>query len=147
MSERRGLSFRTYILLAAIAAGVIVGSYLQCGGLGLGPGFGFGKGAGSGTASAPTATATTTGAAPAPCKIRLDGSGLSVDGKPATASEAAAACRASGTADLVVTGDARSGTYDELRAALDAAGVKYNRPNAATTGTAEAGAPPPDGGP
>jgi hypothetical protein len=62
-------------------------------------------------------------AAAARCQLRLDPSGLSIDGEPAEIEDAVDACAASGAADLVVTGDARYGEFEALSEALDAAGV------------------------
>jgi len=49
---------------------------------------------------------------------------ITVDGKPMSRDDAVAACKATTGADVVVTGDAREGDWQELRAALEAAGVK-----------------------
>jgi hypothetical protein len=143
MSERKGIGFRGIILLLMVAAGVIVGSSLKCGGLGLGPGWGFG----SGTGSAPVASATSTSAREAgthgTCHVRLDSQGLALEGGASTLEAIVSACKEAGSAELVVTGDARSGSYDELRAALDQARVPYHvrgRPDA-TAGPSTSAAP------
>jgi len=99
------------MLLALVAAAAL---YLRCGqGFGLG---GQGKGSGE-----PGSVRTI--AAPARCAIRVSASGITVDGKPMRRDEAVAACKATAGADVVVTGDARQGDWDDLRSALDAAGV------------------------
>jgi hypothetical protein len=148
MSERKGIGIRGLILLLVVAAGVIVGSYLKCGGLGLGPGWGFG----SGTGSAPVASATTTSARDAgthgTCHVRLDSQGFALEGGTSTLEAIVGACKEAGSAELVVTGDARSGSYDELRAALDQASIPYHvrgRPDA-TTLPPSSSAPPDAGG-
>ena len=109
-------------LFAAAVVAVLVLALLaiRCGGgFGLGGGDGLGgrrgdpgSGAGPGSGSA---------RAPARCQLRVDATGVTVDGKPASTAAAVAACR--GGADVVVTGDARQGAWDELARALAAAGV------------------------
>ena len=76
------------------------------------------------TATAPATDARRTDAAPPRCQLRVDGEGVALDGRPASVAEAVTACTAAGAADVLVTGDAVQGTWDELRAALDGAGVK-----------------------
>ncbi len=99
----------TAIVLAAL--------YLTCG-----RGFGIG-GKGSGSGSGPGSVVAPADAGPRRCEIRVTAAGISVDGKPMTRDEAVTACKATTGADVVVTGDARQGDWDALRAALDAAGV------------------------
>ena len=117
--ERRARR-RKLLLVAALAALVVLAlMYLHCGaGWGLGgSGAGTASGGGSGSGSA---------AVPARCAIRVTATGITVDGKPATRAEAVAACRDRVGADVVVTGDAREGDWDELHAALDAAHVQVS---------------------
>jgi hypothetical protein len=113
--ERRARR-RKLLLVAALAALVVLAlMYLHFGaGWGLGGGSGAASGGGSGSGSA---------AVPARCAIRVTATGITVDGKPATRAEAVAACRDRVGADVVVTGDARQGDWDDLHAALDAAHV------------------------
>lgn len=119
--------------------------YLRCGG---GRGFGFGGGGGDGlglstrdevSAQRPRALTGDEGkdggrggdgkgdAGQLRCQLRLDGAGLWELGATGQAKvEVAAAvksCKEAGGADVVITGDARQGAWDELRAALDGAGV------------------------
>ena len=54
-----------------------------------------------------------------------------MDSKPVEVSQAVEACTASGEADLTVTGDAKFGTADELRAALQAGGIRVFEAKAA----------------
>jgi hypothetical protein len=93
---------------------------------------GFGPGGGTGSKSehqpappdASTAAAAVRDAAPPPrCQLRLDPSGLTLDGAAITVEAAVAACRSAGAADLIVTGDSAYGASSALRAALDDAGV------------------------
>jgi hypothetical protein len=112
-SRRRKAAWLT-VIAGAVALALM---YLRCG---MGLGFGTGSGTGTGVA--------VTDAGPSRCKVRLDAAGISLDGKPATKKEALAACKAAGRADVVVTGDARQGDWDELRAALDEAGVPHGTP-------------------
>src|SRR5205823_6451466 len=85
--------------------------YLRCGsGFGIG---GAGTGSGSGIAS------------PAPpslkrCAIKVTAQGIFVDGKKLARDAAVDACKKTTGADVIVTGDARQGDWDDLRAALDA---------------------------
>jgi len=112
--RRRRLLFIA-VWAAAIIAAVL---YLRCGsGWGTG-GKGAGKGAGSGGVTAVPA------AGPKRCVVRVSVEGIVVDGKKMTQKEAVDACKATEGALVTVTGDARQGDWDELRAALDAAGVK-----------------------
>ncbi|MBK7536690.1 MAG: hypothetical protein IPI49_15250 [Myxococcales bacterium] len=99
-------------------------AYLRCGsGLGLGGGGGQQD---QGQEPAPVA-APPPEAAALRCQLRLDSGGLwmlSTTGQEQlTVGAAVTACKATGGADVVITGDARQGGWDELRAALQAAGV------------------------
>ncbi|MBK7073059.1 MAG: hypothetical protein IPH44_12225 [Myxococcales bacterium] len=107
---------RRLFAAAVIAALVIALLAIRCGG-----GFGLGGGDGLGGGRGGAGTGSGSARAPARCQIRVDATGVTVDGKPATPAAAVAACR--GGADVVVTGDARQGTWDELARALAAAGV------------------------
>jgi hypothetical protein len=125
--RRRGRLGR--LLFWAFAIGAIVAVFLiaRCGG-----GFGFGKGgmglgkghslkSGSGSGAG---TSTGAAAAPARCMVRVDGAGITVDGRPAPVADVVAACKkATAGADVIVAGDARQATWEELRAALDANGI------------------------
>lgn len=112
--ERRRRS-RRLVLIAVWAAAIIAAIlYVRCGsGWGTG-GKGPGKGAGTGSAE-------TTG--PKRCVVRVSAEGISVDGKLVKRDEAVAACKQTEGALITVTGDARQGDWDELRAALEGAGV------------------------
>ncbi|MDB4953235.1 MAG: hypothetical protein JWO36_804, partial [Myxococcales bacterium] len=68
-------------------------------------------------------TGTATDAGPRRCSIRVAAGGITVDGKPATRDQALQICRHTAGADVVVTGDARQGDWDQLKALLDAAKV------------------------
>jgi hypothetical protein len=111
--DRRRRHRRFGLLLVVAAAVVAALMYLRCS-------RGLGKGKGKG-ASAP---AVTTDAGPARCTLRVTSGGIAVDGKPMTRDEAVTACRKTDGAMVTVTGDARQGDWDELRAALQAVGVK-----------------------
>jgi hypothetical protein len=93
---------------------ILAALYLRCGrGWGLGGGNGSGAGSGSGAANAP--------AVPHHCQVRVTAKGLELEGKPSTQGTIVASCPQG--ADVVVTGDARQGDWDALKAALDAAHV------------------------
>ena len=107
------------LLLVAWAAAIILAVlYLRCGS-GWGTG---GKGAGKGPGTGTTGSAQTPG--PKRCVVRVSAEGIVVDGKKMRREEAVAACKATDGALITVTGDARQGDWDELRTALDNAGVK-----------------------
>ena len=75
----------------------------------------FGRGSGA-------AGSTATG--PHRCAIRISPAGITVDGQSVTRDQAVAACVAAGNgADVTVTGDTREGDWQDLLAALMAAGV------------------------
>ena len=116
---------RKLIVLAALVALVVLAAtYVTCGhGFGLGGGGGTGLSPGSGKGTGGSAT-TAEKRSPAPrCQVRVDATGIHVDGKDVDQAGAVAACKPSGAADVLVTGDAVQGTWDALRGALDAAGV------------------------
>jgi hypothetical protein len=94
--------------LALIAGGgALAWLLLHGGGRGLG---------GGGTPSEPTPP-------PGPCRLRLDSRALQLDGHDVATDDAIASCRASGRAEVLVTGDAIAGVADQLVAALKSAGV------------------------
>src|SRR5688500_15372253 len=117
MAEKRGRPRRFFnwiIILAAAAliAGIILG-WRYCGRGGKGAGVGGGSGAG-------------TGATPAACQLRLDQSGLTLDGKPTTTEKAVEACAKIGEADIHVAGSMPYGAVEDLEKALRARGVKVD---------------------
>jgi len=115
--QRRRKWFTLTAVAGLIALAVI---YLRCG-HGWGIGSGDGEGSGTGTARSVVSSGD---AGPKRCAIRVTAAGISVDGKSMKKDEAVAACRATAGADVVVTGDARQGDWDDLRAALEAAHVE-----------------------
>jgi hypothetical protein len=121
-ARRRRRVARVLFWLGVIVALVLAIMLIRCGG---GFGFGDGKGLGGGKGKGPGAGSAGPGAgimAPARCQVRVDAAGVSLAGEPTTIAAAVAACRATTGADVLIT-DARQGTWDELRAALDAAGI------------------------
>jgi hypothetical protein len=98
----------------AIALAVM---YLRCGTGGKGEG----KGPGSGTT---TPLIQLEPGGPKRCVVRVSSEGIVVDGKTVDRAQAVAACKQTEGALITVTGDARQGDWDELRTALEAAGVK-----------------------
>ena len=105
---------RRLLILGGWAVLVILAAlYLRCGrGWGLG-GTGTGGGSGSAAATAP--------AVPHHCQVRVTAKGLELEGKPSTQGAIVASCPQG--VDVVVTGDARQGDWDALKAALDAAKI------------------------
>lgn len=107
---------RRRLALFGIAAAIIALAvyFVTCGhGFGLG-----GPGKGSGVAPAPTSDA-----GPHRCIVKVAREGYFVDGKHAERDVVVTTCAATTGAEVTVTGDARQGDWDELRAALEAAHV------------------------
>jgi len=104
--------------LALVGGGALLVWLLVSGGGGFG---------GSGNAGAAGAAASPPPPAPAPppppCKVRIDILGVHVDGKPVDVKTAIERCRASKRAEVVVTGDARQGTKDDVMRSFAAAGI------------------------
>lgn len=109
--ERRRRRRRLVFMLIWAAAVVALFLYLQ-----FGKGFGIGHGSGTGTGPG-----SATNPQKPRCAVRVAADGLTLDGKPATRDQIVSGC-AQG-ADVVVTGDARQGDWDDLRAALAAAKI------------------------
>jgi hypothetical protein len=124
-SGRRKVA-RLGVAAAAVAAAVLLGPWKRCGAeLGLWPG----GAPGTGEPDVPKGAVGPEGApgteAPRPrCKVRLDASGLTLDGAASDQAAVVTACKAAGGADVVVTGDAVQGAWDGLRVALIDAGVE-----------------------
>jgi hypothetical protein len=121
MTERKRRRWVRWLILGGVVAAIVlVILYARCrGGWGMGGGDSSGTGKPRTAAEVPAADAGATR-----CALRLDAAGLSLDGQPATQDAAVEACRRAGKAEVVVTGDARFGAWEALRAALDAAGVE-----------------------
>ncbi len=112
--DRRRMRRRLVMLVGLAAAIALAVMYLTCGkGFGLG-----GKGKGDGVGSAIVKEV-----GPRRCVIRVSAKGITVDGKQVTSKNAVAACKDTTGADVVVTGDARQGDWDELRRALQAGNI------------------------
>jgi hypothetical protein len=143
--DRRRRRRRMLVLLVLLVAAILAALYLRCG-------KGFGLGRGSGTGPAGSTTAPPSDAAPARCAIRLSATGITVDGKPASRADAIAACATRTAADVLITGDARQGDWDDLRGALETAGIAYftreprgvTAPDAGAAATPDADLPPSD---
>jgi hypothetical protein len=137
--------FRFVLFAGLVAAIVLAVMYARCrGGWGLGGGSRSGLGLGSGTTQAPQPALSGGASADAGvprCQIRVDGGGISVDGKPLTVAGAVATCTRARAADVVVTGDALQGTWDELRLAFERAAIQTF-----VRGRPESPAPPLDAG-
>ncbi|MBX3156675.1 MAG: hypothetical protein KF773_11785 [Deltaproteobacteria bacterium] len=140
---RRRRRVRRLLVLALLAALIALAvTYLTCG-----PGFGFGgkgkgDGSGSGSGSGPGVQplVTTVDAPPARCAVRIASAGITVDGAKATREEAVAACKGREGADLTVTGGARQGDFDELRAAFGEAKIPFTIIDASAAGGSGSGA-------
>ncbi len=128
MSNKQRRPVRFLFLLALAAAIVLAILYARCGlgGLGLGGGEGDGKGDGKPDRSTRPLVGGDAGAGKAatpPCKLRLDGTGITVDGKTSTVAGAVDACKKAGGAEMTVVGDTAFGIRQELRDGLRAADV------------------------
>jgi hypothetical protein len=141
MRQQRGSRrrFRTLPMLLLLSMVAIVVGYLRCGdGLGLGGGRGGsgegGRGDEAGGKDGKDASRKDAEVRPAVggggagrlerCKLRLDSTGLSLDGRPSAVDEAVAECKKDGGAELTVTGDALFGEREKLRQALTRGGVE-----------------------
>jgi hypothetical protein len=115
---------RKLLLWAALAGAIALAiTYLTCGrGWGLGgTGTGTGDGDGDGRARGLVATSD---ADPGRCAIFIAAEGITVDGMQMTRDGAVAACKRTAGADVIVAGDTRRGDWDDLKQALDAAGIE-----------------------
>jgi hypothetical protein len=126
--DRRRMRRRLFGWTIVLGALALAASYLTCGqGFGLG-GKGLGKGEGSGPGSGSVEALIAAGdAGPSRCQIRVAAGGIAVDGKPATVDEALAACKGVTAAEVLVTGGAREGDWEDLKAAFDRAGIQILR--------------------
>jgi hypothetical protein len=115
------------LAIGVVTLAGIIAYWLECGG-----GFGFGIGGFGGRRDRATETESRNHAPldPMPCDLRLDAEGLHRSGKPITIAQAIDACRASGRAQLLVTGDAKYGELERTRQAFDQANIKlFTHPN------------------
>jgi hypothetical protein len=93
-------------------------------GWGFGGDGGDGQGDGGHGGGAPGSDDAPTGkAAPARCRVRIDGTGMQLDGVPSDLPTITDRCRAAGAADVHATGAAITGVIAEVVHALKAAGV------------------------
>ena len=116
--DRRQIRRKLILFGALITAIVLAVLYGTCGhGWGLGGG---GDGSGSGPA-APVKQAATQ------CEIRLAPDGITIDGAKVTRDKAIQTCKAAGRALVKVTGNTVQADWDELRTALEGAGIKVYR--------------------
>jgi hypothetical protein len=126
-SDRPRRLRRLIVPAALIAAIALAITYARCGG-GLGVGGGSGVGLGRGTGANGSAGAAPDGGGPDAgvprCQVRVTATGYELDGAPTAIAAVVTACTAARAADVTVTGDARQGTWDALRAALGQAGVE-----------------------
>jgi hypothetical protein len=69
------------------------------------------------------AVAVDAGSAPR-CRLRVDKAGVHLNGAVSSVEAVVAACKAVGEAELLVTGEAKYGSVEELKDALEKAGVR-----------------------
>lgn len=128
MKKRRSHKLRNGALAGGVIAAALI--YLECDGTlgvvgnGTGP---RGSDSAEDTGDAPSdraASADASAEAAARCQLRLDRAGLTMSGEPVAVDGAVDACERAGAADFVVTGDARYGTFENIRDALEDAGVE-----------------------
>jgi hypothetical protein len=120
-AQRRKRKLATYGFFGALLAAAIF--FARCGmgwGVGGGEGDGIGDGKGDGKAKGSGSAVDQ----PKRCTVRVAADGIFVDGAKKTRDDAVALCKKTEGAMVTVTGDARQGDWDELRAALQAVGVK-----------------------
>ena len=140
--DRRRMRRRLLVWLLVLAALVVAALYLTCGrgfglgGKGKGEGSGSGPGSGEGSVS-PLMSAVDAG--PRRCEVRVAASGITVDGKPATVAEAVTACKTATAAEVLVTGGARQGDWEDLKAAFDGAGIQILRVEPKGAGSGSSG--------
>ena len=124
--QQRSTGGRLVIWVFVLGLLVAALMYFRCG-----EGFGFGPGGGEdgddesekGDKKQDELSPAVGGEAASRCQLRLDAKGVTLDGKSVEVDAAVAACKKAGGAELVTTGDAVYGTQEELKAALDRAGV------------------------
>ena len=99
---------------------------------------GGGGGGGTGDGAGPSPPSTSY-ASRRQCKVRIAAAGISVDGKPATVEEAVTVCKSTAGAEVLVTGGAREGDRQDLKAAFQRAGIQIGwiepKPRGAATDT------------
>lgn len=123
--ERRQRRRKLLLLLLLAGAIWLAVTYGTCGaGWGIGKGKGEGEGSGPGPGSVQGVLATVDGG-PVRCALRLTAAGITVDGKSMTRDEAIDACKTTQGADIVVTGDARTGDWEDLQKALVEAKIQW----------------------
>jgi hypothetical protein len=119
-AQRRRRKLATYSVFGVLLAGAIM--FVRCGtGWGVGGGKGDGVGDGNGAGKA---KGSGSAAQQQRCTVRVAADGIFVDGAKKTRDEAVKLCKKTEGAMVTVTGDARQGDWDELRAALQAVRVK-----------------------
>lgn len=112
------------ITVAALGGGALLAWLLLRGRWGFGGGDGGRSGKGDVSASvAAVASAPPPVPAEPPCRVRISGRVVTVNGLPAELRAVVDTCRAAGSAELVVVGDAVVGVADETVRALNRAGV------------------------
>jgi hypothetical protein len=123
--DRRRMRRKLLVWALVVGALVLAALYGTCGhGWGLG-GKGKGKGEGSGPGSGSVqGLLAAPDAGPRRCAIRVGAGGITADGKSATVEEAVAACKDATGAEVLITGGAREGDWEELKAALDRARIQ-----------------------
>ena len=122
IDRRRRRRRRMFLLVWALLIALAI-LYVRCGG-----GWGLGgSGGGKGPGTAAPGSAQTEG--PTRCTVRVSSEGITVDGKKVTPDAAVARCKQTEGALITVTGDARQGDWDDLRTALEAAGVPIFKRN------------------
>jgi hypothetical protein len=130
--------FRPVLMLFLLGVVAFIMYYMQCGsGFGLGPGDGTGDGARERVdrgeqEQEPSDVRPALGEGARRCRLRLDRSGLTLDGQTTTVTKAVSACKKAGGAELTPTGDAVYGQLQEVRQALDRAGVEVFERSPAT---------------
>ena len=113
-NKRRRRPLRLVVLAALVAGGWWLWNNF-------GGGFGLGLDTGDGDGQAETSVPTE---AKHPCVVRIEKSGIKLDGNPSTRKQVVEACRERGHATITATGDANYGDFRHTKEALEAAGVR-----------------------
>lgn len=129
-NNKRRVSLGT-ILIILLALAILLGLGIGWARCGLGQGDEDDKGGQvRPAADVPAETVATSDAAPPSCilSVASDGAILADDGVKLSVDEAVARCRGGRTATLQVAGNAPFGAVDDLRKALEAAGLEVREP-------------------
>lgn len=119
MSKKKRRKPIRLILLAALAAGAWWLWSNFGGGLGLGTGH-----SGDSAKDKEVKTEVKKAEGQGTCLVRIEKSGIKLNGKPSNREKVVAACRKYGRASITATGDANYGDFRRTKDALEGAGIQ-----------------------